>query len=52
MGNVKFIYTYNIYKYIVAYLLKARTLKPAESAVTEQRIRKQACFHGNNWIQR
>jgi hypothetical protein len=35
---------------IEAYLLKARTVKPVETAVIEWRLRKQACFHGKSWI--
>jgi hypothetical protein len=44
-----FIRTLVDHDHIMAYLLKARIVKPAEITVTEQRLRKQACFRGN-WI--
>jgi hypothetical protein len=44
-------HTGNSHHNIVAYLLKARTVKPAQTAFTNGRLHKQACFHGNNWIQ-
>jgi hypothetical protein len=34
----------------VSYLLKATAVKPAETAVTELQLHKQAHFHGNDLI--
>jgi hypothetical protein len=43
---------YEIQTYIIAAcLLKAKTMKPVDTAVTEERFRKRACFHSNNLIQ-